>query len=72
MGIYVFEPRVLEYIPYNQYLDFPDLVLKLIHSGEQVRGYRFDGYWQDLGRADDYEQAVEEFESLRPLILREE
>ena len=30
MGIYVFEPRVLEYIPYNQYLDFPDLVLKLI------------------------------------------
>lgn len=69
MGIYVFEPRVLEYIPYNQYLDFPDLVLKLIHSGERVKGYRFDGYWQDLGRADDYEQAVQEFEALRPLIL---
>jgi NDP-sugar pyrophosphorylase family protein len=72
MGSYVFEPRVLQYIPYNQYLDFPDLVLKLIRSGEQVKGYRFDGYWQDLGRADDYEQAVEEFETLRPLILRED
>lgn len=69
MGIYVFEPRVLQYIPYNQYLDFPDLVLKLIQRGERVRGYRFDGYWQDLGRADDYEQAVQEFEALRPVIL---
>jgi len=72
MGIYVFEPRVLQYIPYNQYLDFPDLVLKLIQNGEHVKGYRFDGYWQDLGRADDYEQAVQEFETLKPLILREE
>jgi len=72
MGIYVFEPRVLEYIPHNQYLDFPDLVLRLIDSGEKVCGYRFDGYWQDLGRPDDYEQAVAEFENLRPQILREE
>ena len=72
MGIYVFEPRVLSYIPYNQYLDFPDLVLKLIHNGERVMGYRFDGYWQDLGRPDDYEQAVQDFETLRPLILGEE
>ncbi len=71
MGIYVFEPRVLDYIPHNQYLDFPDLVLKLIANGEQVRGYPFDGYWQDLGRADDYEQAVQDFEALRPQILKD-
>ncbi|MCZ7551720.1 MAG: sugar phosphate nucleotidyltransferase [Anaerolineales bacterium] len=72
MGIYVFEPRVLDYIPCNQYLDFPDLVLKLIANGERVRGYPFDGYWQDLGRADDYEQAVQDFEALRPQILKED
>ncbi len=71
MGIYVFEPRVLDYIPNNQYLDFPDLVIKLIQAGEKVLGYPFEGYWQDLGRADDYEQAVEEFESVRPQILGE-
>jgi NDP-sugar pyrophosphorylase family protein len=69
MGIYVFEPRVLKYIPHNQYLDFPDLILKLIAAGELVNGYTFDGYWQDLGRPDDYEQAVADFESLRPQIL---
>jgi len=72
MGIYVFEPGVLEYIPYGQYLDFPDLVLKLIKAKERVIGYRFDGYWQDLGRLEDYEQAVQEFETLRPQILGEE
>jgi NDP-sugar pyrophosphorylase family protein len=71
MGIYVFEPRVLNYIPYDQYLDFPDLVLRLIGSGERVLGYPFDGYWQDLGRPDDYEQAISEFETLKPIILGE-
>ena len=71
MGIYIFEPRVLEYIPYNQYLDFPDLVLKLISAKEKVIGYRYDGYWQDLGRIEDYEQAVQEFETLRDQILGE-
>lgn len=69
MGIYVFEPRVLEYIPKDAYLDFPDLVLRLIKGGERVIGYPFEGYWQDLGRADDYEQAVQDFGALRPQIL---
>lgn len=69
MGIYVFEPRVLRYIPHNQYLDFPDLVLRMIKAGEHVVSYPFDGYWQDLGRPDDYEQAVQDFEVLRPQIL---
>lgn len=72
MGIYVFEPGVMQYIPHNQYLDFPDLVLKLIENRQRVMGYRFEGYWQDLGRPDDYEQAVLEFESLQSQILGEE
>jgi len=72
MGIYIFEPRVLEYIPYNQYLDFPDLVLKLIAAGEKVSGYSFDGYWMDLGRPDDYAQAAEDFACMRSQFLPEE
>jgi NDP-sugar pyrophosphorylase family protein len=71
MGIYVFDPLILSYIPYNQYFDFPDLVLRLIAAGENVLGYPYDGYWQDLGRPDDYQQATADFESLLPLILGE-
>lgn len=72
MGIYVFEPRIMDYIPYNQYLDLPDLVLKCIRAGEKVASFPFDGYWMDLGRIDDYERAVEDFENLKPEILGEE
>jgi NDP-sugar pyrophosphorylase family protein len=72
MGIYVFEPRVMQYIPHNQYLDFPDLVLKMIAAGERVCGYVFEGYWMDLGRPDDYAQAVEDFTRMRDQFLVEE
>jgi NDP-mannose synthase len=71
MGIYVFEPRVLSYIPPNQYLDFPNLVHKLLGAREKVVGYPFEGYWQDLGRPDDYEQANEDFERMRSEFLPE-
>jgi len=72
MGVYVFSPRVIRYIPRGEYLDFPDLVHRLIGGGEKVVGYPFDGYWQDLGRADDYEQAMQDFERMRSLFLPEE
>lgn len=72
MGLYVFEPRVLDYIPHGEYLDFPDLVKKLIAANEKVVGYEFSGYWQDLGRPDDYEQAARDFEQMRTEFLPQE
>jgi len=72
MGVYVFDPRVLDHVPYNQYLDFPDLVLKLLAAGEKVLGYPYSGYWQDLGRADDYAQANQDFETMRSQFLPED
>jgi NDP-mannose synthase len=72
MGIYVFEPRVLSYIPHGEYLDFPNLVHKLLGAREKVVGFPFEGYWQDLGRPDDYDQANLDFERLRNEFLPEE
>lgn len=71
MGVYVFEPRVLQYIPKDEYLDFPDLVRNLIAAGEKVSSYPFKGYWEDLGRPDDYERASEDFEKNRSKFLPE-
>jgi NDP-sugar pyrophosphorylase family protein len=70
MGIYVFEPAALRYIPKNTYYDFPTLILRLLENGEKVAGYPFKGYWQDLGRPDDYEQAIQDFELMRDKFLR--
>jgi NDP-sugar pyrophosphorylase family protein len=63
MGIYVYEPRILKYIPKGRYMDFPDLVKLLLEMGEKVTGYRSDDYWLDIGRREDYELAQTDFAS---------
>jgi len=72
MGLYVFEPRVMDFIPKDTYLDFPDLIKKLISAGERVIGYPYDGYWQDLGNPGDYSQATRDFENMRSQFIPEE
>lgn len=72
MGIYVFEPAVLNYIPKGEYLDFPDLVHALLNAGEKVVGYLYDGYWRDLGNPEDFTQACLDFETMRDQFLPEE
>jgi len=69
MGVYAFSRRVVEFIEPNSRLDFPDLVLRLIDAGEPVRAQRSEDYWLDIGRHDDYETAMEEFERLRERFL---
>jgi NDP-sugar pyrophosphorylase family protein len=61
MGVYVFEPQVLEFIQGHDYLDFPDLVKLLLKAGLPVNFYPFTGYWLDIGRHEDYARASEEF-----------
>lgn len=65
MGIYVYEPRVLSYIPKGAYLDFPNLVMKLIQANEKVVSYVTDCTWLDIGRPDDYARAQELFSQRR-------
>ena len=69
MGVYVLEPAVLSRMEPGVYLDLPDLVRGLMADGLPVLAYPFDGYWLDIGRHDDYEQAVEEFEAMRAALL---
>jgi NDP-mannose synthase len=59
MGIYVYQPRVLEFIERGKYLDFPDLVLRLLAADEKVCAMPSDCMWLDIGRPDDYAQAQE-------------
>ncbi len=63
MGVYVFEPEVLSLINGQSYLDFPDLVQRLLAAQKPVGYYSFSGYWLDIGRYEDYHLATQEFES---------
>jgi NDP-mannose synthase len=58
MGIYVMEPRALDFLPSEGYFDFPNLVQELLAAGERVGSYAHEGLWFDIGRHDDYEKAV--------------
>lgn len=62
----------MDYIPRNEYFDFPQLILKLRDKGERVRIVPTDEYWLDIGRHDDYEQAQDEFERMRNKFLPDE
>ena len=70
MGVYAMEPRALDFIEEGARMDLPDLVHKLLEAGEPVGSYLYEGYWLDIGRHEDYEQALIEFEQLREMFLR--
>jgi NDP-sugar pyrophosphorylase family protein len=61
MGIYAYEPAVLRCMKPGEFLDFPDLVLRLLERGERVCAYPTDCLWLDIGRSDDYAKAQELF-----------
>lgn len=68
-GIYMFEPSILPYIRRGEHLDLPELVLNLVRQGQKVGVYPFEGYWLDIGRHDDYDQAIQEFQANREKFL---
>lgn len=54
-GIYVFEPRALEYIPENTFFDFArDVFPRLLEAGERFIGYQGNFYWSDIGTLEAY------------------
>jgi NDP-sugar pyrophosphorylase family protein len=71
MGVNAFHKSVLQVIPKNEYLDMPNLIMKLKSSGKKVISYRSDCEWLDIGRPDDYERAVELFDIAKTKYLRE-
>jgi len=71
MGIYIFERKVLKWIPRGKYLDFPTLIQKLIQKKEKVICYPSEDFWLDIGRHEDYEEAQKQFQRLRKKLLYE-
>jgi NDP-sugar pyrophosphorylase family protein len=63
MGVYVLEPKAIEFIPPDRPFDFPELVHALLDAGEPVGAYPYDGLWFDIGRRDDYERALEAWQN---------
>ena len=58
MGVYVFTKRALRRWLDESRPDFgADVIPAMIEGGARVFGYRFDGYWQDVGTIQSYWEA---------------
>jgi len=71
MGVYMASRAALSVIPKDQPYGFDHLMLDLIRVGTPARVVRHEGYWLDIGRPDDYAQAIEDFDRMRARLLRE-
>jgi NDP-mannose synthase len=69
MGVYAMSRRTLARYPKGVPFGFDDLVLDLLARQDRPRAYHFDGYWLDIGRPDDYDEANRSFEELRGVLL---
>jgi NDP-sugar pyrophosphorylase family protein len=63
MGIYVYEPEALKYLPRQGPCQFPDLVLSLLADGKRVAAFPSDAEWYDIGTIAEYERALQALES---------
>jgi NDP-sugar pyrophosphorylase family protein len=72
MGVYGMSRDALLSYPEGLALGFDRLVLDLIECRRPPATYEFDGFWLDIGRPDDYDEANQSFASLRPLLLPEQ
>jgi len=71
MGVNVLSRGALAFIPRGGYLDIPTLMMNIKAAGKRVSTFRSECEWLDIGRPDDYEQAIEEFARSKAKYLRE-
>jgi NDP-mannose synthase len=69
VGAYGMSRAALQRYPAGEPLGFDRLMLDLIERGEAPAAYRFDGYWLDIGRPEDYDRANAEFDERRASLL---
>lgn len=71
MGVYMVSTRALRRIPLDRPYGFDNLMLDLMAAGLPATVRPFSGYWLDIGRPDDYAQAIDEFESMKSRFLHD-
>lgn len=63
MGVYAVSKKILDFILEDVLYGFDTLMKDMILKEEKVEVKEHNGYWMDIGRPDDYQQAIEDIES---------
>ena len=70
MGVYVFEPKVLQFITPGTPIGLDSLMARLLEADLPVYTYLFEGYWIDIGRFEDFSAAMDLFEKHKDRFLQ--
>ncbi len=65
MGIYCLNRSVVDQIPKGEPYGFDALMIDGIKNGLKIMARPFDGFWLDIGRPDDYDNANENYQELK-------
>ncbi|GAA1933356.1 nucleotidyltransferase family protein [Nocardioides marmoribigeumensis] len=68
-GIYGMSRSTIEPYPAGLAYGFDQLILDLIAEGRYPANYRLDGYWSDIGRPEDYDEANRTCDGLLERLL---
>ena len=69
MGLYVLNRRILDIVPEDTPFGFDHLMYACIEQKRKALSYPHSGFWLDIGRPSDYEQANEQVERLLGKLL---
>jgi len=69
MGIYMISRTALNIIPHNAPYGFDHLMLALLQKKIPVTVEKYSGLWLDIGRPDDYLEAIEKFDQMKESIF---
>ncbi len=70
MGVYIFNKEIVNLIPKHTSFGFDHLMYSLTAEKSPVYSFPYEGYWLDIGRQDDYERSIREFEQNKDKFLR--
>ncbi|HXK31018.1 MAG TPA: NDP-sugar synthase [Candidatus Binatia bacterium] len=63
-GVQILEPKIFEYMPSDgssaKFGTTKDTYPKMLLAGEALCGFRFDGFWQDVGTAERIKQVEDQ------------
>jgi len=69
MGVYMMNRCALDYVPDSKAYGFDDLMHHLLADGQKISVIQHAGLWLDIGRPDDYIEAIDLFEQERERLL---
>ncbi len=62
-GLHILDPAALSYIPENTPYSIIDAYIDMIRSNEKLMAFITEGYWNDLGQHERYQEAQKSIDS---------